>query len=222
MRRCRLCHGFLFTSAAACVIVWFGLFSWSSRATLYTSYSGVDHGSALTSTGGKKPKTSVDVFTDEEFRRTQGGVKVGETLKGVKRTLPNHDEGWLREYQSSVDEAWRLRELLLNSNDARPPTLTTENCTRLILEETKRYTNTNKRHTSNTNTTTSRPPRSMSEVLALTDNCTRYVLYTGFRFARVSEEELSFPLAFSIMAYKDLEQVSAGGKGIEFEMCGAY
>lgn len=210
--RCRRCRGFLFTSSAACVIVWIALLSWSSRTSFYTLYRGVDNSSVLTSMveHQHQPKAHVSVITERGALPNPRGDDVGETLKSVKGTSSSHDDNddGLREYQSSVDEAKRLRELLLNSHEASPPKLTAENCTALILGETGRHRSTYRQHTTDTNAATSRPPRSMRELLALTENCTRYVLGTGFRFAQVSEEELSFPLAFSIMAYKDLEQVS--------------
>lgn len=209
--RCRRCRGFLFTSSAACVIVWIALLSWSSRISFYTLYRGVDNSSVLTSTvqHQHQPKAHVSVITERGALPNPRGDAVDETLKSVKGTSSSHDDDdGLREYQSSVDEAKRLRELLLNSHEASPPKLTAENCTALILGETGRHRSTYRQSTNDTNAATSRPPRSMRELLALTENCTRYVLGTGFRFAQVSEEELSFPLAFSIMAYKDLEQVS--------------
>ena len=209
--RCRRCRGFLFTLSAAGVIVGIALLSWSSRTSFYTLYRGVDNSSVLTSTvqHQHQPKAHVSVITERGALPNPRGDDVGETLKSVKGTLSSHDDDdGLREYQSSVDEAKRLRELLLNSHEASPPKLTAENCTALTLGESGRHRSTYRQRTTDTNVATSRPPRSMRELLALTENCTRYVLGTGFRFAQVSEEELSFPLAFSIMAYKDLEQVS--------------
>ena len=43
---------------------------------------------------------------------------------------------------------------------------------------------------------------------AVTWNCPRVRQYSGHEQIYVSEEELSFPLAFSILVYRDAEQVS--------------
>ena len=41
----------------------------------------------------------------------------------------------------------------------------------------------------------------------LTQNCTQYVLDRGYILEPVNEEEANFPLAFSILIYRDVEQV---------------
>lgn len=47
----------------------------------------------------------------------------------------------------------------------------------------------------------------LSDYLNKTKNCTEYFLKEGYNLATVSEEETTFPLAFSLLVYKDVEQV---------------
>ncbi|PVD26708.1 hypothetical protein C0Q70_14386 [Pomacea canaliculata] len=51
------------------------------------------------------------------------------------------------------------------------------------------------------------PTKNVRHYLQETANCTSYLLNGGFLSASVDEKELSFPLAFSLAAYKDVEQV---------------
>ncbi|XP_070172951.1 beta-1,3-galactosyl-O-glycosyl-glycoprotein beta-1,6-N-acetylglucosaminyltransferase-like isoform X2 [Littorina saxatilis] len=52
-----------------------------------------------------------------------------------------------------------------------------------------------------------RPGTSLRQYERLTRNCSSYRQHGGFRtIASVAEEELSFPLAFNILVYKDVEQ----------------
>ena len=41
----------------------------------------------------------------------------------------------------------------------------------------------------------------------MTENCTKYVLFRGYIFEPVNDEEAHFPLAFSILICRDVEQV---------------
>ncbi|KAK7116068.1 N-acetyllactosaminide beta-1,6-N-acetylglucosaminyl-transferase-like [Littorina saxatilis] len=144
------------------------------------------------------------------------------TLKGPRhlKTLAV-SENRLREFQSAADETRRLLETLLDSKSYHPPNVTDVNCTKFFLtadsehqdgldnynDHKINYDEDEGPGSDNNDTMTERRPRNMREILTVTENCTRYVLESGFLFARVSEEELSFPLAFSILVHKDLDQV---------------
>ena len=64
------------------------------------------------------------------------------------------------------------------------------------IERAKKYSYSNPRH-----------PIQDSEFIELTKNCSTFKTERGYTDIPVSKEELAFPLAFSILFHKDLEQV---------------
>lgn len=51
--------------------------------------------------------------------------------------------------------------------------------------------------------------KKMKDFLEETLDCTSYLRKSGFRLAAVSQEETGFPLAFSLLVYRDVDQVRA-------------
>ena len=64
------------------------------------------------------------------------------------------------------------------------------------IEKAKKYSHSNLRH-----------PIQDREFIELTKNCSAFKTERGYTDSPVSKEELDFPLAFSILFHKDLEQV---------------
>ena len=64
------------------------------------------------------------------------------------------------------------------------------------IQMAKQYSHSNPRH-----------PIQDREFTEVTKNCSGFKTETGYTDNRVSKEELDFPLAFSILFHKDLEQV---------------
>lgn len=109
----------------------------------------------------------------------------------------------LREFQSAAHHYWRkLQDLLVARNRAKFPSVSYWNCSCLWESDADNHTGNATLLT--TNVTRLKTPQ---DYLAETQNCTRFVLHGGFKMAAVSEEELAFPLAFSLLVYKDLDQV---------------
>nr|KAG5703703.1 hypothetical protein BaRGS_022992 [Batillaria attramentaria] len=108
----------------------------------------------------------------------------------------------LRELQNAaLEEARRLRVLLRAPNNASLPKVATSSCPRLWTGDVDAEYLHKAESFRRNNTRRSR------DVVDDTLNCTSYVLNNGFRLASVSEEELSFPLAFSVLVYKEIAQV---------------
>ena len=63
------------------------------------------------------------------------------------------------------------------------------------------------KHYSHSNASNARHPVQDREFVELTKNCSAFKTERGYTDNPVSKEELDFPLAFSILFHKDLEQV---------------
>ncbi|KAK7484555.1 hypothetical protein BaRGS_00024187 [Batillaria attramentaria] len=107
----------------------------------------------------------------------------------------------LYELLSKKERAKRLNVLFHARDNATRPRVTTVSCPRLWAGNVDaEYL----RKAASVKTSVTRQSR---DLVQETLNCTSYILNNGFRSASVSEEELSFPLAFSLMVYRDVQQV---------------
>lgn len=136
---------------------------------------------------------------------TTTGLFVTEAKKMMTVSSVVHNSSApLDEFQSILDETVHQLLLLKNSRDeARLPVVTAVKCSSLWEDNKEEL----ERAIPLVNTTRSRA-KSVRDYLYDTENCKSYLLHTGFKRALVSELEKSFPLAFSLMVYKDAAQVS--------------
>lgn len=145
-------------------------------------------------------------WVDEEHSLQNISQRASWSQQTVFRSSPFEDwTKYLREFYGSLqDRADGLRALLASPGNFSLPTVSSVQCSLLWEGEPEEL----RRVQPLVNETRWRP-KSERDYLEATVNCTRYVLEGGFRAAAVSEEELSFPLAFSLLVYRDVEQVTS-------------
>ncbi|KAL8578022.1 hypothetical protein ACOMHN_048798 [Nucella lapillus] len=163
-------------------------------------------GSSLVTTrplrDGTGPGTSQPRVVGREFPLPGAAEDLEESFRDAEeRSL-----GDLGRSRDADEDARRFFQLLRKSRDHDPPEMTKIRCGGGIHNLTAGDHVRNQTVARLVSAERSGEPFG-GQLLERTANCTRYLLTSGFLFARVSQEELSFPLAFSILVHKDLEQV---------------
>ncbi|XP_025105377.1 beta-1,3-galactosyl-O-glycosyl-glycoprotein beta-1,6-N-acetylglucosaminyltransferase 4-like isoform X3 [Pomacea canaliculata] len=114
----------------------------------------------------------------------------------------SEESGHLSDLFQNKQKEW-MKSVVLTRSTAPLPKVDAVNCTKIWQNDEQELRAAHDYQQSNG----TQPTKNVRHYLQETANCTSYLLNGGFLSASVDENELSFPLAFSLMVHSNVEQV---------------